>query len=512
MAGALDTYRRKRDFARTPEPAGGRKSRGWSFVVQKHAATRLHYDFRLELDGVLKSWAVTRGPSLDPSEKRLAVRTEDHPIEYGGFEGTIPRGQYGGGTVMLWDRGRWEPLGDPHAGLKDGKLHFRLFGKRLKGGWVLVRMRPRKGEKAENWLLMKEDDREASTDRDILETDTTSVESGRGMDEIADAKASGKSVWRGGVSAEGKLPAFRKPQLATLTDQPPASGDWVHELKYDGYRCQVALGGGRIVCYTRNGLDWTDRFGSLVPAFEKLDAKSALLDGEVVAAGEGGRSDFSALQKALKEGGRLTCFAFDLLELDGRNLTDLPLVERKESLRKLIGKGVGGALFYSEHIEGSGAKVLRAVCKAGGEGIVSKRADSPYRGGRGRSWLKIKCGNEQEFVIGGWTPSERRSGFRSLLLGYYHGKELVYAGRVGTGFDEEDLRAIGRELERRERKTSPFRDVPRAIARTARWSRPDLVAEIAFTEFTGDGALRHPSFKGLRRDKPAREVVRERPR
>lgn len=512
MADSLATYRKKRDFGKTPEPAGGAKSKGFGFVVQKHDATRLHYDFRLELDGVLKSWAVTRGMSLDPDEKRLAVRTEDHPIEYGGFEGTIPKGQYGGGTVMLWDTGTWEPLHDPRKGLKEGKLHFRLHGKRLKGGWVLVRMRPRPKEKSENWLLIKEDDGEASRRKDILKANETSVKSGRAMKDIAGGRKTGKSVWHSRVSAEGKLPKFRPVQLATLVDAPPEGKEWVHELKYDGYRCLVAVGGGRIVCWTRNRLDWTERFSRLVPAIEELKVESALIDGEVVAANEEGRSDFGALQRALKEGGRLSYFAFDLLEQDGEDLAKRPLVERKKMLRKIIGRGVAGTIFYSEHIEGSGAKVLEGICARGGEGIVSKLAHAPYRGTRSKGWLKSKCGNEQEFVIGGWTPSSRRTGFRSLLIGVHEGRELVYAGRVGTGFDEELLESLGRKLRKLERRTSPFRDVPREAARAARWVEPKLVAEIEFTEFTRDGVLRHPSFKGLRQDKPARKVTRERAR
>ncbi len=512
MPDQLETYRRKRDFTKTSEPQGKKKSKGFSFVVQKHAATRLHYDFRLELDGVLLSWAVTRGMSLDPAEKRLAVRTEDHPIEYGGFEGTIPKGQYGGGTVMLWDRGTWEPLHDPHAGLEEGMLHFILHGERLKGGWALVRMKPRAKEKSESWLLIKEDDKEASRTEDILDEYTTSVATGRTMEEIAEGKKTGRSVWRSAVSAEGKLPKFRPVQLATLADEAPKGKNWVHELKYDGYRGLLAIGGGRIVCYTRNRLDWTDRFASLVPAIERIKVKSALIDGEVVAPGEGGRSDFGALQKALSEGLKLNYFAFDLLELDGRDMAPLPLLERKDALRKLVGKGVGDAIFYSEHIEGEGAEVLKAVCSAGGEGIVSKLADAPYTGGRTRGWLKIKCGNAQEFVIGGWAPSTRRTGFRSLLLGYYQGGDLIYAGRVGTGFNEETLQNLGRELKRLERKSMPFKHVPREMAKGARWAKPELVAEIVFAEFSHDGMVRQASFKGLRKDKPARDVRREEPR
>ncbi|MGE0213744.1 MAG: non-homologous end-joining DNA ligase, partial [Parvibaculaceae bacterium] len=406
----------------------------------------------------------------------------------------------------------WEPLHDPRKGMKEGMLHFLLHGQRLKGGWALVRMRPRPKERSENWLLIKENDEEASRRKDILKANETSVKSGRAMKEIAEGRKSGKSVWHSKVSAEGKLPKFRPVQLATPVDKPPEGRDWVHELKYDGYRCLIAVGGGRIVCWTRNELDWTEKFSALLPAIEQLKVTSALIDGEVVAANEEGRSDFGALQHALKEGGRLSYFAFDLLELNGEDLGKRALLERKQALRKIIGRGVAKTLFYSEHIQGNGAEVLQAVCAKGGEGIISKLADAPYRGTRSKGWLKIKCGNVQEFVIGGWTPSDRRIGFRSLLIGVYEGKEFIYAGRVGTGFDSETLGSLGEKLKTLQRKTSPFKAVPREVSRAARWAEPKLVAEIEFAEFTRDGVLRHPSFKGLREDKPARKVKRERTR
>ncbi len=523
---ALGEYNRKRDFSRTAEPKGEVKAgEGFSFVVQKHAATRLHYDFRLELDGVLTRWAVTRGPSLDPSEKRLAVRTEDHPLEYGGFEGTIPKGEYGGGTVMLWDRGTWEPLHDPREGLAEGKLHFNLHGERLKGGWALIRLKPRAGEKRENWLLIKERDETADEADPLLSEHVTSVTTGRSMDEIATGDS---AVWHSDRDAqpEGKapparrarkrkpvgLPPFRPPELATLVSEPPDGRDWLHELKYDGYRALVAADGAEVRCYTRNGLDWTDRFRPVARAFATLGLSGALVDGEIVAFAPDGRTDFSTLQAALKEGGPIAFFAFDLLAEAGEDLSAKPLVERKERLRALLeGIPKEAPIHYSEHVRGEGQAVLGRLCAAGHEGIVSKKAEAPYRGQRTRSWLKTKCTRRQEFVIGGWMPSDKRQAFRSLIVGTWQDGRLVYAGRVGTGFNADDLEALGRKLADRAEPRSPFAEVPREIRRSARWVRPELVAEIAYTEFTGDGILRHPSFQGLREDKPPREVVLEKP-
>ncbi|MYZ48281.1 DNA ligase D [Propylenella binzhouense] len=530
---SLKEYKRKRDFSRTAEPEGRvATGRGFSFVVQKHAARRLHYDFRLELDGVLKSWAVTKGPSLDPGEKRLAVRTEDHPLDYGGFEGTIPKGEYGGGTVMLWDRGTWEPLHDPREGLAEGKLHFVLHGERLKGGWALVRLRPRSGEKRENWLLIKERDETADEVDPLLAQNVTSVATGRSMEEIATGNS---AVWRSNRPKDGDdpdaprpkprratksakagaasgLPDFRPPQLATLVAVPPDGRDWVHELKYDGYRVLVAADGTEVRCYTRNGLDWTARFRPVADAFARLGLGGALIDGEVAAFAPDGRTDFSTLQAALKEGRPIAFFAFDLLVEAGEDIAALPLTERKERLRALLaGLPADVPIHYSEHIRGEGQAVLGRICAAGHEGIVSKRADAPYRGERTRSWLKTKCTRRQEFVIGGWTPSDKRRGFRSLLVGTWKDGRLVYAGRVGTGFDGDDLEMLAARFERLGRKDPPFAEVPREVRRKARWVEPELVAEIAFTEFTSDGILRHPSFQGLREDKPAREVRLETP-
>jgi bifunctional non-homologous end joining protein LigD len=524
QADSLAEYRRKRDFAKTAEPAGKVARRGGaSFVVQKHDATRLHYDFRLELDGVLKSWAVTRGPSLDPAEKRLAVQVEDHPLEYGGFEGTIPEGEYGGGTVMLWDRGTWEPLNDPHEGLKQGMLHFRLHGERMKGGWALVRMPPRGREKRENWLLIKERDEAADDVDPLLKDNVTSVVTGRTMEEIA---AGDSAVWhsnrpgRGGAEARARgrrnaaarlaLPKFQPPQLASPVDAPPEGDEWVHEFKYDGYRLLIAANGSEVRCYTRSGQDWTDKFRAIADAVRAMDMAGALIDGEVVAFAKG-RADFSTLQRALGEGGRLDFFAFDLLEEGGEDLAMKPLLERKRRLQALLADlPAESPIHYSDHIQGQGGRVLAKICEAGHEGIVSKKANAPYRGERTKTWLKVKCKRRQEFVIGGWTPSDKRTGFKSLLVGAFEGGKLVYAGRVGTGFDESALEDLSRRLAALARKDSPFVEVPSEVRRS-KWVEPKLVAEIEFAEFTADGILRHPSFLGLREDKPAAEVGLERP-
>ena len=532
----LKDYKAKRNFARTREPAGAAPKAGrgrGSFVVQKHDATRLHYDFRLELDGVLKSWAVTKGPSNNPADKRLAVRVEDHPLEYGGFEGTIPEGEYGGGTVMLWDRGTWEPIGDPHEGLEGGDLKFRLFGERMKGEYVLVHMKGRDTKRRaapdrENWLLIKHRDSYAR-DKDTLTTRfTRSVESGRDFRQIANGakptkgQTPAEAVWHSdpdeaekadqqtrilASAAGGKVPGFRPVQLATLVDSVPTGEGWLFEMKYDGYRCLAAVNGESVRLYTRNGLDWTEQFGALVKPFQKLKLKSALIDGEICAFDEKGRTDFSTLKSVLSDGGRLEFFAFDLLQSHGEDLTGLPLIERKARLEKLLaGPGREEPIQYSSHVRQHGQAVLDALCRDGHEGVIAKRADAPYRGERSRDWLKIKCSKRQEFVIGGWSPSSKRRGFASLLLGSWEGGKLVYRGRVGTGFNQDLLVEIDQKLKRLARKTSPFDAVPDERARDAYWVKPDLVAEIGFTEFTPDGVLRHPSFIGLRDDKPAREV------
>ncbi|WP_332715568.1 DNA ligase D [Pelagibacterium mangrovi] len=506
----LDEYRAKRDFTKTSEPSGGaRSASGNIFVVQKHDATRLHYDFRLEYEGVLKSWAVTRGPSTDPADKRLAVRTEDHPLDYATFEGTIPKGQYGGGTVMLWDFGTWEPIEDPRKGFKSGKLKIRLDGERMKGGWALVRMKPRPGEKGENWLLIKEHDEYATGDGEgILKADK-SVSTGRAMDAIA----AGKPPATKPRKSDKPLPKFAEPQLATLVDTVPSGRDWLFEMKYDGYRCLAAVSRDTVRLYTRNGLDWTDKFAPLVAPFSGLTKSSALIDGEICAFDGDGKTSFSTLKKHLSEGGPLIYFAFDLFELDGKSLRSQPLSERKKELEGLLGgRTRHDPIQLSPDIAGKGEEVFNAICKAGHEGVIAKRADAAYRPGRGKSWLKIKCTLRQEFIIVGWTPSEKRRGaFASLLLATQENGKLVYRGRVGTGFSD-DLRAqLQKMLEADARKTAPLTGVPRPMSRGARWVSPRHLAEIAYTEITPDGALRHPSFLGLREDKPARNIALERP-
>lgn len=506
MADPLDVYRGKRDFKKTPEPAptdrpapGGRR-----YCIQKHDATRLHYDFRLEHDGVLLSWAVTKGPSLDPSEKRLAVRTEDHPVSYGGFEGVIPQGEYGGGTVMLFDRGRWSPTkADVDAALKRGELTFILQGERLKGEWALVRMNSE--AKRENWLLIKKRDDRAEDGGEVAEKWSVSVKTGRTMDQIAKGAKPEKTA----KPRSGRPPAFAEPVLARLVDAPPEGEDWLHEMKYDGYRLQAAIGGGNVRLYTRSGKDWTDRFSDLCEDLAALDCGSALIDGEAAVLGEGGLSDFSALQAALSgEGGDIAFFAFDLLKLDGDDLRKKPLTERKAKLAALL-TGAKGAVRYADHVEGDGGSVFKKACKAGAEGVISKKAKSVYRAGRKGDWLKIKCEHREEAVIVGWSQSDKPGReFASLLLATFEDGAWLYRGRVGTGFDARTRAALAGAMAKIERKTAPL-DVPKSVAKGAHWVTPKLVAELRYTERTPDGLFRHPSFLGLREDKDPKDVKAE---
>lgn len=526
----LATYNAKRDFARTAEPAGKvEQSDSYSFMVQKHDATRLHYDFRLELDGVLKSWAVTRGPSLDPADKRLAVRTEDHPLSYATFEGTIPKGQYGGGTVMLWDRGRWipHPGKDPRKTLEEGHLHFTLEGERMKGEWILIRLKPRGNERTENWLLRKIDDDHAGSSTGLTEKYLTSIKTGRSMQEIAAGakpnpkfkgdpeplphlpSKSGKRSSR--AKGKGKPPPFRALQKATLVDNVPTGSGWLHEMKYDGYRCLLSIGGGTAKVYTRTGLDWSDKFPEIAEMAREIEVETALIDGELVKLDDKGNTGFSALQQAISEGGAgLSLFVFDLLELNGEDLTSLPNIERKQRLASLVGEGKPPLLYYADHIVGQGEKLFEAMCEAGQEGIISKKADAAYRGARTKAWLKIKCILRQEFVIVGWTPSDSKArALRALLLAVHEEGKLRYVGKVGTGFSMAVLQDLLGKLRKREVKKPPL-EVPRAEAREAHWVKPELVAEVAFAEFTAERVIRHASFLGLRTDKPAKEIVEER--
>ncbi|WP_322098863.1 DNA ligase D [Microvirga roseola] len=529
----LGDYAAKRNFGATPEPkARATRKKGNRFCIQKHDARRLHFDLRLELDGVLKSWAVTRSPSLVPGEKRLSVHTEDHPLEYLAFEGVIPKGEYGGGTMILWDRGRWIPTVDPHKGYAKGHLEFELEGERLKGRWHLVRMRAKPREKKEQWLLIKADDDHAigPGDPEPADIEAASILSGRTN---ADLAASGdvrtdhdgrrKARRKTGPAPDlSKIPGARKgllrpfvePSLATLVDTAPDGDEWIHEIKFDGYRLQGRIDGDTVKLLTRKGLDWTERFKPIADALRDLKLGSALIDGELVVEDESGISSFSSLQADLSAGrtDRMTFYAFDLLYLGGYDLTGTPLIERKTLLAGLLDDlPSGGALRYSAHIEKNGDAMVRHACRLGLEGIVSKRRDRPHIGGRGAHWQKTKCSERQEFVIAGYVPSSTsQKAVGSLVLGVHEKGRLVHVGRVGTGFSAAVARDLWAELERLKRPASPFPDaLPDAAGRNVRWVRPVLVAEVEVRGWTADGMLRHASFKGLREDKDPSEVVRE---
>jgi bifunctional non-homologous end joining protein LigD len=531
---ALKTYAEKRDFARTPEPKGGAAGgEEHEFVMQMHAARRLHYDLRLELDGVLKSWAVTRGPSLTLGEKRLAVRTEDHPVQYLDFEGNIPKGEYGGGSMIVWDRGRWIPEGDPHRGLQKGHLAFTLEGTRLKGLWHLVRIRPRKGEKTEPWLLMKAEDEFARHpgDPEITEEETTSYLSGRTNQELAAAgdlrvdHAARSKVAKarqrvlpdvGKIPGARKklLPAFVEPSLASLCEKPPSGPKWIHEIKHNGYRMQGRIDAGLVSLLTRKALDWTERFASVASAIKKIGLASGLLDGEVVVEDGSGITSFNNLVADLKAGrqDRFRYFAFDLLYCEGFDLTKAALIDRKNLLQQILGDlPAGSAIRFSEHLEVDGPTMLEHSCRFGLEGIVSKRKDQPYRSGRGDHWLKSKCTNRQEFVILGYVPSTADSrSVGALALGYHESGRLHYAGRVGTGWSAAEARSLRDELEAIiAKKPALANALPAGAEKGVRWVEPRLVGEIEFREWTQDRMLRAASFKGLLEDKAAAEIVLE---
>jgi bifunctional non-homologous end joining protein LigD len=530
----LGLYKKKRDFTKTPEPGPSprhvpKTREGLRFCVQKHDATRLHYDFRLELDGVLKSWAVTKGPSINPADKRLAVRTEDHPFSYRDFEGTIPEKQYGGGTVMLWDEGTWTPLSDPHAGLKKGRLSFELSGQRLKGRWALVRMR-KPDEKRESWLLIKEKDEESATGtkaEDFLDRHLVSIKTGATMEDIAGgrkkavkkkaapANAGGPAVQplKTAQSLKSLIGAYRQVQLATLVTEPPHGDEWVHEVKLDGYRILCFVSSGAVAIITRNGNDWTHRFPAVVKALKKLEVRDAVLDGEAVLLDAQGISGFQALQQALGDDGRpedIQACLFDILHLDGKDLRGDGLLERKKTLKQLLGD-VERPLYYGDHAEDT-KTILQQACRMKLEGLVSKRKSARYFEGRSKSWLKSKCNRRQEFVIVGFTKA--KSGPRAigaLHIGYMSEERLVYAGKVGTGFGMQAAQDLFDALMPLKAEKAGVEKIPTLARKGTTWVRPQMLCEVSFTEWTKDGRVRHPSFEGLREDKSPGQAVRETP-
>ena len=562
---SLKAYRDKRDFAQTPEPSehsglADAASTGFSFVVQKHAARNLHYDFRLELDGTLKSWAVPKGPSLDPTVKRMGVLVEDHPLGYADFEGSIPLNQYGAGDVIVWDRGIWEPLGNAAAGLLAGKLKFKLHGEKLAGGWTLVRMhgRQRSPEKAgkvpsEPWLLIKEQDAQArpATEFDVLTARPDSVLSGKPLRNkgsqngpAADltAKTSAASPARkartlntraktkAGVSPTGAvkspLPARMAPQLATLLDSPPPQSSaemaaWIYEIKFDGYRLLTRIDGESITCFTRNGHDWTAKLPALVKALAAAELEPCWLDGEIVVLNPKGLPDFGALQNAFdsKSTAAITYHLFDLPFYDGLDLRLVRLAERREILRTALAKAPQDTLRFSEAFEQAPQDLLASAAQLGLEGVIGKRADAAYTSGRSRSWIKLKTQHRQEFVIGGYTePKGSRAGLGALLLGVHDAAgKLQYAGNVGTGFDEKTLASVKARLMQLHSESNPFADAPADLKGklpakpSGQWVKPQLLAEVTFAEWTAAGRIRHAVFKGLRGDKPAKNIVRELP-
>ncbi|CAN5845277.1 DNA ligase D [soil metagenome] len=541
-ANPLEAYHQMRDFAQSPEPAGVAVVSGerLAFVIQKHAARSLHYDFRLELDGTLKSWAVPKGPSLDPADKRMAVHVEDHPLSYGSFEGVIPPKHYGAGTVIVWDQGSWSPIGDPHAGYREGKLKFDLRGIKLHGRWALVRMKQREGDRQEAWLLMKERDEFArpAADYKVVEAEPDSVLSGAKKYSAADAcgvasaakatnaeasasrprkPAAPQATMVGAVDAE--LPHALAPQLATLVDGVPPGDDWLWEIKFDGYRLLTRVDSkGEVRCFTRNGHDWSHKLSALVKSVAASKLAPCWLDGEIVVPDAEGSPDFQALQNAFdsSQTDRIRYFVFDLPYHGGQDLRAVPLVQRRALLQKLLAPAQG-AVRFSEAFERDPAALLESARQAGLEGLIGKRKGSSYRSDRSPDWVKLKTRMRQEFVIGGYTdPKGSRAGIGSLLLGVHDDAgKLRFAGNVGTGFDDRTLAALKARLVRIQSKRSPFADAPAKVGArgdmTPHWVAPTLIAEVSFAQWTNTGRIRHSVFHGLREDKPAREVSVERP-
>ncbi|RYJ63344.1 DNA ligase D [Pseudomonas songnenensis] len=537
---ALEDYQRMRDFAATPEPAGkarpkSRKSQALQYCIQKHDATRLHYDFRLELDGTLKSWAIPKGPSLDPSVRRLAVHVEDHPLEYATFEGSIPAGHYGAGDVIVWDRGVWTPEGDPREGYRRGKLKFALEGEKLAGSWNLVRTQM--DGKKEQWFLIKSRDEAAREEGeyDIVAAEPDSVLSDRtliprkrgakaGVAESppkpvktpprkpAARKPKAEVTLEGAIPAE--LPASFKPQLATLVDAVPA-GDWCYEIKFDGYRMLARIDAGEVKLFTRNGHDWTAKMPQQAAALAGLGLESGWLDGEMVVPNEEGTPDFQALQNAFEAGrsGSILYYLFDLPYLNGMDLREVALEQRRAALREVLGRSDSELLRFSEDFTEQPDSILESACQMKLEGLIGKRAGSSYTSKRSSSWVKIKCSNRQEFIIVGYTqPKGTRTGFGALLLGLHDEKgKLLYAGKVGTGFNQATLKSLHTQLKKLETDKSPLaKAAPAADVRGAQWLKPELMCEVAYAEMTRQGVVRHSVFHGLRTDKPAEAITHER--
>ena len=533
----LKEYRRKREFNRTKEPAGSdsepsvssSKDGALRFVIQKHQASHLHFDLRLEMDGVLKSWAVPKGPSIKAGERRLAVEVEDHPIEYGKFEGTIPKGEYGGGTVMLWDHGNWTPA--PKGRVEEGRIDFVLEGQKLQGAWSLIRTKsdPAKKNRKPNWLLIKRSDSGCKTSK----LDDISVVTGRTMDEITAGAAASSTesehaqeaieerLAQVSATKRAKLPLQLTPALATLDTKVPKGTDWLHEIKFDGYRLVTRISSGSksssknanaVQLLTRNGKDWTSKLTALHTTLQSLPCESALLDGELVAYEPGGKTSFFKLQQAFsdKATSKLVYQIFDITYLNGKDLSKVPLIERKAILQTLLDEEAGEpTLRFTDHVVGKGPQFYQQACELGLEGVISKRANSTYTSGRSRSWRKIKCTGRDEFIVCGYTaPQGSRTGFGALLLGAWHNKQLVYTGKVGTGFNQSSLKSLTKQLQPLEIKQSPLhtdsaRKTPAlstAELKDITWVKPQLIAAVEFTNWTREGRLRHPVYRGLRED------------